>query len=220
MRRLRTTSVVALSMLCIVGAGCASTTPETKADAQACKEVQYSNSIRIRSLVLLVLASSLVLVGCGTHSGLGSASKVAAPTTQPALSTSTSALPASAFNPQGASTPSQGAVAFENAIDNQNAVALCNLITPAYVVAVAKATNASSSEPCVELWTNSWKTEGPSPIPPQEENPTVVSAQQTGDTAQVVIDYNIPPNSGATLANDNVTLTLQNGRWLVSTAGD
>jgi len=111
-------------------------------------------------------------------------------------------------------------VAFENAIDNQNAVALCNLITPAYVVAVAKATNASSSEPCVELWTNSWKTEGPSPIPPQEENPTVVSAQQTGDTAQVVIDYNIPPNSGATLANDNVTLTLQNGRWLVSTAGD
>jgi ketosteroid isomerase-like protein len=139
---------------------------------------------------------------------------------QPAPSTSTSTSVASAFNPEGASTPSQGAVAFENAVDNQDAAALCNLITPAYVVAVAQALKASSSESCVDLWTSSWRTDGPSPIPPQEENPTVVSVQQAGDTAQVVIDYNIPPGSGATLANSTDTLVLQNGRWLVTPEGN
>jgi predicted small secreted protein len=152
---------------------------------------------RIPSLAVLVLASSLVLVGCGTDSGLGSTSKVAPSTTQPAPSTTAS--PASAFDPQGASTPSEGALAFENAIDNREAVALCDLISPAYLAAVVKLVTARSSESCVEIWTREW---------------------ETGATAQVVIDYNIPPNSGATLANDNVALTLQNGRWLVSTAGD
>jgi hypothetical protein len=94
------------------------------------------------------------------------------------------------------------------------------VISPAYLAAVVNEVKASSSESCVEIVTGVYKSDGPSPIPPQEENPTVVSVQQTGVTAQVVIDYNIPANSGATLANDNVELTLQNGRWLVSKSGD
>ena len=60
---------------------------------------------------------------------------------------------------------------------------------------------------------------GSQPIPPQDESPSVVSVQQTGDTAQVVIDYNVPANSGATLSNNTVTVTLHNGRWLVSNSG-
>jgi len=175
---------------------------------------------RVPPLVLLVLASSLVLVGCGTSSGLGPVPKVAPSTTRPAPSTTTSSSAASAFDPEGASTPSQGALAFENATDNDDAAATCEVISPAYLAAVVNAVKASSSESCVEIVTGVYKSDGPSPIPPQEENPTVVSVQQTGVTAQVVIDYNIPANSGATLANDNVELTLQNGRWLVSKSGD
>ena len=107
-------------------------------------------------------------------------------------------------------------MAFENAIDNYDAAGTCDMISPAYLAAVVKLVKASSSESCVEIWTAVFKSDGPPPIPPSEENPSVVSVQQTGDSAQVVIDFNIPPNSGATLANNTDTLVLQSGRWLVS----
>lgn len=171
---------------------------------------------RIPVLALLACASSLVLVGCGTHPGPQASPKVTPSTAQPAPSTTTTSPAASAFDPEGASTPSEGAVAFENAIDNYDAAATCDLISPAYLAAAVKEVKASSSESCAEIWTGVFKSDGPSPIPPSEENPSVVSVQQTGATAQVVIDYNIPAGSGATLANDTDTLVLQNGRWLVS----
>jgi hypothetical protein len=120
------------------------------------------------------------------------------------------------FDPEGSSTPSEAAVAFENAIDNYNANGVCNVISPAYLAAVVKQIKASANESCVEIWTGVFKSDGPSPIPPSEEDPTVVSVEQSGSTAQVVIDYNIPPNSGATLANSTDALVLQNGVWLVN----
>jgi hypothetical protein len=107
-------------------------------------------------------------------------------------------------------------VSFTNAIDNYDAATTCELISPAYLAAVIQDVKPSSSESCVEIWTGVFKSDGSPLIPPSEENPSVVSVQQTGDIAQVVIDYNIPPNSGATMANNTDTLVLQNGRWLVS----
>jgi hypothetical protein len=125
---------------------------------------------------------------------------------------------ASAFDPLGASTPSDGALRFINAQDNRDAATTCDLISAEFLRLAAEAVNANSNESCVDIMTAAYNI-GSQPIPPQDESPSVVSVQQTGDTAQVVIDYNVPANSGATLSNNTVTVTLHNGRWLVSNSG-
>jgi len=173
------------------------------------------HACRTPVLLLLACVSPLVLVGCDAGAGRQASTNVTASTTQHSPSATTSSSAASVFDPGGASTPSEAAVAFENAIDNYNANGVCNFISPAYLAAVVKEVKASSNESCVEIWTGVFKSDGPSPIPPSEEDPTAISVEQSGDTAQVVIDYNIPPNSGATLANSTDALVLQNGHWLV-----
>jgi hypothetical protein len=126
---------------------------------------------------------------------------------------------ASTFDPQGASNPSDGALGFVNAEDNDDAATTCDFISAEFLREVAEAINVDPSKSCADIMSAVFNSGGPQPIPPQEESPSVVSVQQSGVTAQVVIDFNVPANDGATLANDNVTLTLQNGRWLVSGAG-
>jgi hypothetical protein len=183
---------------------------------------RYQEGVRARripSLVLLVLASSVVLFGCGTNSGLGSMPKVAPSTTQPAPPTTPNSPVTSIFDPQGATNPSDGALGFINAEDNEDAATTCDFISAEFLREVAEEINVDPHKPCADIMSAVFNGGGPQPIPPQEESPSVVSVQQTGVTAQVVIDFNVPANDGATLANDNITLTLQNGRWLVSDAG-
>lgn len=171
---------------------------------------------RIPALALLACASSLVLVGCGAHPSPQASHKLAPLTVHSAPTTTNSGPAASAFDPEGASTPSAAAVGFENAIKDRDGAGVCDFISPAYLAAAAEEQKDSPSEPCVKIWTGAFQSEGPSPTPLQDEHPSVVSVQQTGDSAQVVIDYNIPANEGFTLANDTDALVLQNGRWLVS----
>lgn len=181
-------------------------------------EVLYNYGVRTH-LVLsgtALLALAMALAGCsGTSSSV--AARPSQPSTAPLGVAAPSVVPT--FIPAGAADPSDGALRFVNSQTSRNAGDTCELVTDAFVQAAARIVGAAPGKTCVDILGQAYADRGTDQIDASELHPSVKSVAQSGSTAKVVVDYNLAPDSTATLEDTTVKLVWTGGHWLVTTDG-